>query len=65
MRSLSIALVCLSLVGCAAAKDDAKCRSTEPLRESQRMSSAELRLTLLIHLLSSLAAERRPGSSSK
>ena len=27
MRSFSIGLVCLSLVGCAAAKDDAKCRS--------------------------------------
>jgi hypothetical protein len=27
MRSLSIGLVCLLLVGCAAAKDDVKCRS--------------------------------------
>ena len=27
MRSLSVGMVCLSLVGCAAAKDDAKCRS--------------------------------------
>jgi hypothetical protein len=27
MRSLSIGLVCLTLAGCAAAKDDAKCRS--------------------------------------
>jgi hypothetical protein len=31
---------------------------TDRLRESQRMSSAELHLTLLVHLLSSLAAER-------
>jgi hypothetical protein len=29
---------------------------TDPLRESQRMSSAELHLTLLVHLLSSSAA---------
>jgi hypothetical protein len=27
MRSLSIGLVCLFLAGCAAAKDDVKCRS--------------------------------------